>query len=244
MSAYELTETLPWLRSGTDFLLGGVDRLTDDELRQPSGLPGWSRAHLVGHVARNAEALGRLAAWARTGVETPMYASPDQRNADIEESAVLPVDRLRDELASTAAELAKAFGELDDAAWRASVRSAQGRSIPTTEVPWMRVREVWLHSVDLAAGARMVDLPAGVLDALMTDVCGTLSGRDGCPAALLWPTDRAMPVRLGPDDTEPVTLTGSAADLTGWLVGRGGSAGLTARDGTGPVPVPVAPRWL
>jgi len=244
MSTRELADTLPWLHSGTDFLLGAVDRLTDDELRQPSGLPGWSRAHLVGHVARNAEAIGRLATWARTGVETPMYASPDQRNADIEESAAFSAGRLRDELAGTAAALAKALGELDEAAWRSSVRSAQGRSIPATEMPWLRVREVWLHTVDLAAGAHMSDLPASVLDGLMTDVCGTLSGREGCPAALLWPTDRALPVRLGPEDVEPVSLTGSAADLTGWLVGRGGTAGLTARDGSGAVAVPVAPRWL
>lgn len=244
MSTRELTDTLPWLHSGTEFLLGAVARLTDDELRQPCGLPGWSRAHLVGHVARNAEAIGQLATWARTGVETPMYAGPDQRNADIEESAAFPAGRLRDELASTAAELAKALGELDEAAWRSSVRSAQGRSIPATEIPWLRVREVWLHTVDLAAGAQMSDLPASVLDGLMTDVCGTLSGREGCPAALLWPTDRAMPVRLGPEDVEPVSLAGSAADLTGWLVGRGGTAGLAARDGSGAAAVPVAPRWL
>ena len=244
MHSRELTDTLPWLRSGTDFLLAAVDRLTDDELRRPSGLPGWSRAHVVGHLARNAEALGRLVAWARTGVQTPMYASPDQRNADIEESAVLSAGRLRDELASTAAELANALGELDDATWRTLVRSAQGRLIPATEVPWLRVREVWLHTVDLAAGAHLAELPAGVLDALMTDVCGALSGREGCPAALLWPTDRALPVLLGPEDADPVTLTGSAADLTGWLVGRGGAAGLTARDGTGTVAVPTAPRWL
>jgi maleylpyruvate isomerase len=244
MSGYELADTLPWLRSGTDFLLGAVDRLTDDDLRLPSALPGWSRAHVVGHVARNAEALGRLVAWARTGVQTPMYASPEQRNNDIEESAVLSAGRLRDELAGTAAELTKAFGELDDATWRSSVRSAQGRTIPATEVPWMRVREVWLHTVDLGAGAHMAEVPAGVLDALMVDVCGTLSGREGCAALLLWPTDRAIPVRLGPEDAEPLTLTGSAADLAGWLVGRGGTGGLTARDGTGTVAVPTAPRWL
>jgi maleylpyruvate isomerase len=248
MDSHELTDTLPWLRSGNDFLLAAVDRLTDDELREPSGLPGWSRAHLVAHIARNAEALGRLAAWARTGVETPMYASPDQRNADIEESAGYPAGRLREELASTAADLSKALGELDEAAWRSSLRSAQGRSIPATEVPWMRVREVWLHTVDLATGAQMADLPAGVLDALTTDVCGTLSSREGCPAVLLWPSDRAVPVRLGPEDVEPVTLSGSAADLTGWLVGRGGgrggAAGLNAKDGRGEVAVPVAPRWL
>jgi maleylpyruvate isomerase len=244
MSAHDLADTLPWLRTGTTFLIDAVDRLTDDELRRPSGLPGWSRAHVVGHLARNAEALNRLADWARTGVETPMYAGPAQRDADIKESAAFPPGRLREELASTAAELTSAFGALGDTAWRASLRSAQGRTIPATEVPWMRVREVWLHAVDLAAGARMADLPAGVLDALLADVGGTLAGREDCPATLLQPTDRECTLRLGPEGGVPVTLTGSAADLAGWLVGRGGAGGLAACGETGEIAVPEAPRWL
>lgn len=244
MSGHDLAGTLPWMYTGTSFLLDAVDRLTDDELRQPSGLPGWSRAHLVGHLARNAEALSRLAAWARTGVETPMYASPTQRDSDIEESATLSAGRLREDLASTAAALTEALGALDDTTWQAPLRSAQGRTIPATEVPWMRVREVWLHTVDLAAGARMDDLPAGVLDALLTDVCGTLSGREDCPAVVLRPTDRERTLRLGPAVGAPITLTGSVADLAGWLVGRGVPGDLAARGETGEIAVPKPPRWL
>jgi maleylpyruvate isomerase len=199
---------------------------------------------VVGHLARNAEALSRLAAWARTGVETPMYASPTQRNTDIDESATLSAGRLREDLASTAAALTEALGALDDTTWQAPLRSAQGRTIPATEVPWMRVREVWLHTVDLAAGARMDDLPAGVLDALLTDVCGTLSGREDCPAVLLRPTDRERTLRLGPAVGAPITLTGSVADLAGWLVGRGVPGDLAARGETGEIAVPKPPRWL
>lgn len=43
----------------------------DDELSAPSGLPGWSRRHLVAHVHYNALALSRLAS--RLGVA----AGPD-----------------------------------------------------------------------------------------------------------------------------------------------------------------------
>ncbi|MGH3331970.1 MAG: maleylpyruvate isomerase N-terminal domain-containing protein, partial [Nocardioidaceae bacterium] len=45
------------------------------DLRGPSRLPDWTRGHVVTHVARNAEGLVRLLAWARTGIETPMYPS-------------------------------------------------------------------------------------------------------------------------------------------------------------------------
>jgi maleylpyruvate isomerase len=228
-----------------------VDRLADDQLREPSRLPGWTRAHVVGHLARNAEALTRLATWARTGVETPMYASRERRNADIEASAQLPAQRLRAELVDTATALDSAFDQLDDSAWRAAVRNAQAKIIPATALPWMRVREVWLHAVDLDAGPRMADLPAGLLDALLTEVTEALSDDPDCPAAVLEPVDRERVWRLGPQDGPeegpqqgPVIVRGTAADLTGWLVGRTGAAGLSARGTDGEVPVPHVPRWL
>ncbi|MDT7599896.1 MAG: maleylpyruvate isomerase, partial [Pseudonocardiales bacterium] len=88
------------------------------------------------------------------------------------------------------------------------------------------------------------DLPAGVLDALLTDVCGSLSGREDCPAVLLRPTDRERTLCLGPEGAASITLTGSAADLAGWLVGRGAPGDLPARGETGEIAVPKPPRWL
>ena len=75
MMRQDVSVTLPWMGAGTEFLLRAVGALPDDALALPSRLPGWTRAHVVAHVARNAEALGRLARWAATGVETPMGSS-------------------------------------------------------------------------------------------------------------------------------------------------------------------------
>jgi hypothetical protein len=126
--------------------------------------------------------LTRLASWARTGVETPMYADREQRSREIERSAELPRETLRAEVAGTAAALAEALAELAGAQWSAEVRSALGRAVPAAEVPWMRIREVWLHAVDLDAGARIDDLPTGVLDLLLDDVSTALSAKDDCPS--------------------------------------------------------------
>lgn len=79
--------TLEWAAKGTAAFEAAVHWLTDSGLTMPSYLPGWSRAHVVAHVARNADALVNLLTWARTGVETPMYASGDQRAREIEEGA-------------------------------------------------------------------------------------------------------------------------------------------------------------
>jgi maleylpyruvate isomerase len=237
--------TLLWMGSGTDLLTRAVDALPDDALRAPSALPGWSRAHVVAHVARNAEALTRLATWARTGIETPMYPSRDHRAAEIESSAQAPVDVLRAELVSTAAELDAALGALDATTWHAEVRSALGRPIPAAEIPWMRVREVWLHAVDLDAGVSVADLDPGVVDSLLDDSAGTLSRAEGCPAAVLAPTDRDRTWTLGPAADDPVQVCGEAAQVLGWLVGRTGADAVeaVASDGT-PTAVPATPRWL
>jgi maleylpyruvate isomerase len=218
---HDLASSLPWIREGTALLLAVTDRLGDDGLREPSALPGWTRAHVIGHVARNAEALGRLAAWARTGVPTPMYTDRAQRAAEIETSAALPPATLRQDLKATAADLETALTTLDADTWQAEVRSALGRAIPAAEICWMRVREVWLHAVDLAAGATAADLPPGVIDTLLDDVCGTLSARPRCPAVHLAPVDRDRTWRLGPAADDTVVIESTAARTLSWVTGRG-----------------------
>jgi maleylpyruvate isomerase len=236
--------TLPWMGAGTELFVRAVGALPDDALRAPSLLPGWSRSHVVAHLARNAEALIRLATWARTGVETPMYPSREHRAAEIESSAHAPADVLRRELLSTAADLDAALAALDTTTWQAQVRSAAGRAIPAAEVPWMRVREVWLHAVDLDAGVAMGELDPGVVDALLDDVSTTLSAAEGCPAACLAPTDRGRTWTLGPAEHE-VEVRGEAVCVLGWLVGRTGADGITAVGADGAqAPVPTPPRWL
>src|ERR1044071_5429214 len=93
-------------------LLTDVDRATDDLLRtvadldpaavaKPSLLPGWTAGHVLTHVARNADALTNLLTWARTGVETPPYPSPEAREAGIQDGARRPLrDQIEDIRAS------------------------------------------------------------------------------------------------------------------------------------------------
>ena len=43
--------------------------------------------------------------------------------------------------------------DLPEAAWAALVTNVQGRVIRASAVPWIRAREMWIHAVDLDAGA-------------------------------------------------------------------------------------------
>ena len=215
------TITTPWLVAGTERFLALVTGLDDAALREASRLPGWTRAHVVGHVARNAEALGRLVTWAVTGDETPMYASAERRAADIEASAALPARELRDDVVATAARLADALAGLPEDRLGVSVRGATGRELPAGAVPWLRVREVWLHGLDLDAGATPAELPAGVVDELLDDVTRTLPAKPGCPAVRLVATDWSAEWQLAPPGHTPdTTVKATAAQLATWLTGR------------------------
>ncbi|XBB65789.1 maleylpyruvate isomerase family mycothiol-dependent enzyme [Nocardioides sp. WV_118_6] len=175
---------LTWMQDGTSLFLDAVDHLGEDDYAAPSGLPGWSRAHLVAHVAANADALRNLVHWAATGVETPMYASPQQRADDIAAGALRAPADLRFWAHSSAAALAGdlgGLGGLDEAPWQAPVVTAQGRTVPATEILWMRAREVWIHAVDLATGIGFAALPADFLDELVAEIVAR-RGLDAVPA--------------------------------------------------------------
>ena len=125
---------------------------------------------MVAHVAANATALGNLVRWARTGEPTPMYASPEQRTADIERGASMSARDVRSWTQKTADALEATWAELTEQQWTSEVMTAQGREVPATEIPWLRAREVSVHLIDLDLGAVFADLPPDFLEALRADV--------------------------------------------------------------------------
>jgi uncharacterized protein (TIGR03083 family) len=102
-------------------LVASVGLLTDEQARGPSLLPGWTRGHLLTHVARNAEGGTRLLGWARTGVPSYEYRSVAARAAAIEEGAGRPAAVLAGDV--------RAPGPPDRRGQRAaSLRAARPRS--------------------------------------------------------------------------------------------------------------------
>jgi maleylpyruvate isomerase len=225
-------ETLPWWEDGERHLATALGRLVDEEFDQPSLLPGWTRQYVLAHVARNADALVNLLTWARTGVETPMYPSQEARDAGIAETAKLPADELRGEVLAATERLAAAVREMPDEAWSAEVRTAQGRSVPALEVPWMRCREVWVHAVDLDAGVTFADVPEDVQAALIDDVFRMWDRRDQVPDVVLFAGDRDW-------GTGSLAVSGPLPAATAWVTGRSSGKDLAA-DG----PLPTLAAWL
>jgi maleylpyruvate isomerase len=156
-----------WVAEGT-----ALCRQALVDLEGPSLLPGWTRKHVAAHLALNAEALGNLVHWARTGEERRMYSSPEQRNADIEAGASKSAVELLTWFEESARTLSDAMAELTAEQRRASVRTAQDRPVPAGDIPWMRSREVMIHATDLGAGVTFADLPTDFLEQLCADIRG------------------------------------------------------------------------
>jgi maleylpyruvate isomerase len=226
------TETLGWWVDGERHFGTALGRLTDEDLDGPSLLPGWSRRHVLAHVARNADALVNLLHWARTGVETPMYPSREAREAGIAETAALPGEELRADVLAATGRLATAMHDLPEEAWSATLRTMQGHAVAAAEVPWMRAREVWVHSVDLATGVSFADVPEEVQAVLVDEVFEDWQRRDEVPDIAVFAGDREW-------GTGALGVAGPLPAVTAWVTGRSKGEELTA-DGA----LPPLPRWL
>jgi maleylpyruvate isomerase len=209
-----------------------LGRLVTAEYAGPSLLPDWDRAHVLGHLAGNADALVNLLTWARTGAETPMYPSPGARDAEIARRAALAPDALETEVLEATRRLADTVAAMPEEAWAAEVRTFQGRSVPAGEVLWIRAREVWVHTVDLDAGVDFPDVPGGVLAALVDDVFATWARTGTLPELTVFAGDREWGSG-GP------AVAGPLPAVTAWVTGRTAGEELRA-DG----PLPALPRWI
>lgn len=238
MTAFTDDPLLELVTDQTDRLLQTVAELQDADLRAPSLLPGWSRGHVLTHLARNADALSNVVRSVLTGETIPMYASTEVRNADIDAGSGRSPADLEADVESSAERLLALLADVPVDRLDLPVPTGRGWDLTVHDVPAMRLREVAYHHVDLAAGFGFADLPADVLR----------RGLEECPARFLSVVPGAT-VSARWAEGDPLTLTigdgavpvdGSAADVLAWLTGRSSGSGLTTR---GHVPLPPLPSW-
>jgi maleylpyruvate isomerase len=144
----------------TQRLLDDARTLTEDDLRAPSLLPGWTRAHVLAHVARGADAMRNLLAGARSGQDCSAYASAQAREAAIERGTQMSASQLTADLADSAMALRSVARRLPDEAWQVPVRILDSAPFPAAQVLTRRLTEVELHHCDLGAGYGPADWPA------------------------------------------------------------------------------------
>jgi maleylpyruvate isomerase len=227
----DVRATLAEIDAASERLITTVARLGGDDLRGPSRLAGWSRGHVVAHVARNADSYWNLLEWARTGVRIPQYPSDEARDVGVEANSGRPADELRAELRIAVERFALQARTLPEAAWQVMVRSRAGWPHSASYTLNRRWRELEAHHVDLDAGYAYTDWPPAYVRWELIDTLNALRTAGGLAAGRVRATDLDVDVRLG----EGPEISGPGHDVLGWLTGRGG---------TRPAAVwPAPPSW-
>jgi len=226
-----LDERRSLVDEGTEHFRRHAANLSKAELNAPSLLDGWSRRQLIAHLGYNAVGLCRLLDGAAAGEAKPMYASAEAREQEIAKSVALDDGDLYDLFDSEAARLDTTWRELPSEAWSVTLKTPQGKAVPTSATLWMRSREVWIHAVDLGTGATFEAIPPVVQETLLNEVTDGWRGS-------------GMAVAVDGDSSETtikiddgISARGTVPALLTWMTGRG-TAGVSPPD------VPPAPRWL
>jgi maleylpyruvate isomerase len=201
-----------------------VDGFHGDDWSTPSLLPDWNRAHVVSHLALNAEALARMlhgvVADEDEDVPRTMYDSMDQRAHDIAELAEAAPSEIRARLMGATTTLADAISAMPEDQWQTRVeRTPGGRVMRASAVPGMRLRELEIHHVDLDAGYTRTDWSLDFAEHLLDAMAKRVRPE---PPVEIRPVDSGRTWVLGDGEAEyavPV-VSGPSADLAWWLTGR------------------------
>lgn len=220
------------VRSSTNDLIRWLQaaQWSEADVAAPSLLPGWTRGHVLTHIARNADGIAHTLSGALRGENLPRYpAGPPGRNADIEAGAGRPVADLIADVRGSAARLDRVFGELaaaDPSVWE---RTADDRA--ASAYPAARRQEVEIHRVDLDAGYMPGQWPASFVERMLPQLGSGLAERAGVGALRVEVLGEGSVTGLvgrvwtAGDPAEAVEVAGPDWALLAWLLGRAAAAG-------------------
>ncbi len=184
-------------------LLDAVRNLGDADMVAPSRLDGWTVAHLLTHLARNADSHRRRTAAAVAGVMVDQYpGGMAERAAEIEAGAGRTAAEVVTDLATASTAMLEAWRDVPGHAWSGVTRDASGAERPLSELPGRRWLEVEVHLVDLGTGPDHHDWPDAFVAVRLDEL------RPGVAA------------RLPVGATLPPAGTLDERDELAWLYGR------------------------
>jgi maleylpyruvate isomerase len=229
------------VRAASRRLIGTVDSLAGDSWTRPSSLPGWSIAHVVAHLALNAEAIAGAVAGVTRGERVPQYPSFEARTAGIEELAARGAAVIRGRLLESGGVFEAAVLALPAGLGGAAIEliRGSGRTYPVGAAVITREREVEIHHADIGAsldvGYGPADWPAEFTVRLLDHLTqryagpgfravaadlgrswefGAPEGRPGTGAPGQGASGRGAP---GPGGE---TVTGTGHEIAWWATGR------------------------
>ncbi|MEV7596982.1 maleylpyruvate isomerase family mycothiol-dependent enzyme [Kitasatospora sp. NPDC089797] len=227
----DFDELVRQVRASAARLGADAGALTDRRAGEPSLLPGWSRGHVLTHLARSADAYRWTLALARTGSAPGPRADAAELDRRLREGAGRGAGALAADLRDSLDGLLRDAAELPVGRRAVLVPALAGWRHPAWYLLWRAWRELEVHHVDLNSGRAPADWPEAFVRQALTETTATLGAR-GVPLARVeaadlgqdWPVGGSGPVLRGPGHA-----------LLAWFAGRGPAAGALCLDG-----VPVA----
>jgi len=225
------------IAAATARLLDTARSMSDADVAGPSLLPGWSRGHVLAHVARNADGLINLLTGAAEGVQRSAYASPQARLDGIEAGSRRPIKEQIADIEAADARFVAVVAAMPPAAWSFGLRwGSLAQPKPAREVPDARLREVAIHHLDLDAGYTAADWTPAFALRILRSVLPVYEARGLAPCVLrASDTDAVITANAGSD----VEVSGPTHALATWLLGRDEGASLSVSGGALPTP----PAW-
>ena len=161
----------------------------------------------------------------------------DARDRQIEEGAGRHLGDQRLDLADSAERLLEAFADFDPDSPTREVRMRSGAAAYGWELPFLRIREVEIHHVDLGLDYSPAHWSSAFAERTLDQLAPFFREQRDCPVSALVATDADGRWEVAAEGPE---LSGPRPALLAWLTGRSDSEGLslsTCED------VPAAPRW-
>lgn len=224
---------LDGVAAATERLLASL-REAPSALGDPSPLPGWTRAHVATHLARNADSFTWMLDGVRCGEQREQYpGGATTRAAAIEAGAGRPGEEVVADVERAAGRLAAAFARMDGSDWAATVKPSVGE-VPAQYLVGARLREVEVHHVDLGLRYTTADWPVEFVDRELTQrIAGLPTRLPPGTAVRLVHTGTGQSWELGGGPAS-VSVSGPGHAILAWLLGRE-AVGLDAPAGLPPL---------
>lgn len=205
-------ELVTAIRSAHARLGGAIEPLTDAQVMRPSRLPGWSRGHVLAHLAGVGAAAARQLEHARRGALVDLYdGGRPARDVAIEAGAPAPAAVHVLALRLTTERIDAVLASLAPADWDRAVRFRDGVVLDMVLAWW---REVEIHITDLDLGLDGSGWSAAFCDHL----ADFLAARVAAGTCLVLEAPDGWVRELGAG--APQTIRGPRTDLVAWLAGR------------------------
>ena len=187
------------VRAAHERLHAAVAGLGEDVLRRDSRLPGWTVAHVLVHLARNADSIVRRLAAAAEGRVVEQYpGGAAGRAVEIEAGVQRSAAEVLADLRAADEAVDRVLAAADAPTWGGTVQLGGGGSGPAAALVFRRWREVEVHHVDLGLGYDLAQWPDALVARWLPELLTALPGRADPRALVAWATGRGPAPALPP----------------------------------------------